>query len=426
MNEIQKAELIYSLEKSVNEKDCVYVFGLNGYLECIFEYLEKKSVRIIAILDNDISKQGNIWKEITIISPKDIINDSDYKNRKYIIASKYEKEMAKEVCNLGVDRSNIFCLLKTGGYNLSKEELNQRFDLIDEGKQILEKVKSLYGEKRIIVYTPVSSIGDVYLLSAVLQQWDENTESIYLMTGRAASSILIELGYKRVFAINLQQSKAVSAYCSVAGFDNCGVVLAHTGFLHYAITDRLLTLQGHTWIDNYSLLFGNKHGDLPQYGIARSKEYLCDKYNIVPNKSVVFAPYANTVELLSDSFWEELAESFMHKGYTVFTNVTDNQNEIRKTLRLNCALRDINSVVELAGNFVGLRSGLCDILANCDAKKIIIYPDVKYDYITVFNYYSFERMKVGKKMIELIYKDDLEVLKMDILSQINDEDVCNE
>ena len=117
---------------------------------------------------------------------------------------------------------------------------------------------------------------------------------------------------------------------------------------------------------------------------------------------------------------------FIHKGYTVFTNVTDNQKEIRKTLRLNCALRDINSVVELAGNFVGLRSGLCDILANCDAKKIIIYPDVKYDYITVFNYYSFEKMKVGKKMIELIYKDDLEVLKMDILSKINDEVVCNE
>ena len=67
-----------------------------------------------------------------------------------------------------------------------------------------------------------------------------------------------------------------------------------------------------------------------------------------------------------------------------------------------------------------------DNLFNCDAKKIIIYPDVKYDYITLFNYYSFEKMKVGKKMIELIYKDDLEVLKMDILSQINDEDVCNE
>ena len=419
MNEMQRAELIYSLEKTVNEIDCVYIFGFNGYLECIFEYLQKNGVKIIAILDNDISKQGIVWKNISVISPKTIINDSDYKNRKYIIASKYEKEMAREVCNLGVDKSNIICLLKTTGYRLSKEELNQRFDLLDEGKKIIEKIKSLYGEEKKIVYTPVSSIGDVYLLSAVLQQWDKKNEAIYLMTGKAASSIFIDLGYKRVFTINPQQSKAVSAYCSVVGFDKCDVILAHTGFLHYAITDRLLTLKGYTWIDNYSMLFGNDHSDLPQYGNVHSENYLCEKYNIVPNKSVVLAPYANSVDLLSDSFWEELAESLRQKGYMVFTNVTDNQKEIGKTLRLNCPLRDINSVIELAGYFVGLRSGLCDVLANCDAKKIIIYPDVKYDFITVFNYYSFEKMKVGKRMIELLYKNDLDVLRMDILKHIN-------
>ena len=38
----------------------------------------------------------------------------------------------------------------------------------------------------------------------------------------------------------------------------------------------------------------------------------------------------------------------------------------------------MRSVVERAGTFVGIRSGLCDIIRDAKAKKIAIYPDYNY------------------------------------------------
>ena len=36
------------------------------------------------------------------------------------------------------------------------------------------------------------------------------------------------------------------------------------------------------------------------------------------------------------------------------------------------------SVVERAGTFIGIRSGLCDILREAKAEKIALYPDYNY------------------------------------------------
>lgn len=38
----------------------------------------------------------------------------------------------------------------------------------------------------------------------------------------------------------------------------------------------------------------------------------------------------------------------------------------------------MRSVVEMAGIFIGIRSGMCDILREARAKKIALYPDYNY------------------------------------------------
>ena len=49
-----------------------------------------------------------------------------------------------------------------------------------------------------------------------------------------------------------------------------------------------------------------------------------------------------------------------------------------------------NSVVEYAGYFIGLRSGLCDVISNSKSKKIIIYPKAKIGETRLIDYYSFK------------------------------------
>ena len=38
----------------------------------------------------------------------------------------------------------------------------------------------------------------------------------------------------------------------------------------------------------------------------------------------------------------------------------------------------MKSVVERAGTYVGIRSGLCDVIRDVNAKKVAFYPDYNY------------------------------------------------
>ncbi len=38
----------------------------------------------------------------------------------------------------------------------------------------------------------------------------------------------------------------------------------------------------------------------------------------------------------------------------------------------------MKSVVERAGTFIGIRSGLCDVIRTADCHKIALYPDYHY------------------------------------------------
>ncbi len=38
----------------------------------------------------------------------------------------------------------------------------------------------------------------------------------------------------------------------------------------------------------------------------------------------------------------------------------------------------MKSTVEYAGTFIGIRSGLCDVIRTANCKKIALYPDYQY------------------------------------------------
>lgn len=48
--------------------------------------------------------------------------------------------------------------------------------------------------------------------------------------------------------------------------------------------------------------------------------------------------------------------------------------------------------MEAAGNFIGLRSGLCDVISQSHAKKIILYPDRIYQEGKYISFYSLKNM----------------------------------
>jgi hypothetical protein len=106
-------------------------------------------------------------------------------------------------------------------------------------------------------------------------------------------------------------------------------------------------------------------------GYARIEE-------IPQGRSVVLSPYAKSVPAIGNEIWRDTVDFFNSHGYKCYTNVVDDELPLGGTEAISPSLIEMRSVVERAGTFIGIRSGLCDILREAKAKKIALYPDYNY------------------------------------------------
>ena len=101
-------------------------------------------------------------------------------------------------------------------------------------------------------------------------------------------------------------------------------------------------------------------------------------HNLVPGKTVLLAPYAGRHEIwgIPMEFYTQLTQQLQQAGYVVCTNSGNPIDEppVPGTQPLLIPYRLIRPFCEKAGCFIGLRSGLCDIIsASQVCKKIIFY-----------------------------------------------------
>jgi hypothetical protein len=105
---------------------------------------------------------------------------------------------------------------------------------------------------------------------------------------------------------------------------------------------------------------------------AKARE-LRDK-GLVRDRTVILAPYSRSADLLPWTLWTRLAESLKIRGYAVFTNVASKyETSVPGTSPLTSEIRDAADTVEFAGHFIGLRSGLCDIVSSARCRRIFLY-----------------------------------------------------
>ena len=100
--------------------------------------------------------------------------------------------------------------------------------------------------------------------------------------------------------------------------------------------------------------------------------------DIPKGKSVIVSPYAKSVTALPDEVWKYIVSYYCSKGYKCFTNVVGDEIPLKGTVPISPKISEMRSVVERAGTFIGIRSGLCDILRTAKARKIALYPDYNY------------------------------------------------
>ena len=69
---------------------------------------------------------------------------------------------------------------------------------------------------------------------------------------------------------------------------------------------------------------------------------------------------------------------YVPKGYQRFTNVAGDEKPLPATESIRPKISEIQLAAEQTGTFIGIRSGLCDVLREADCRKVALYPDYNY------------------------------------------------
>lgn len=146
-------------------------------------------------------------------------------------------------------------------------------------------------------------------------------------------------------------------------------------------------------------------------------EYIARQKGIIKNKTILISPEANSVTGLPIWFWNSLINNLIDKGYYIFMNC--NGYTFYRAPNLFLTYSEIVPLLDYAGGFIGVRSGLCDVISTSKCKKVILYPKVK----SKFNY-SYHRSDVkysGLEVMGLSDGNNLYEISTLLLKNITDE-----
>lgn len=130
----------------------------------------------------------------------------------------------------------------------------------------------------------------------------------------------------------------------------------------------------------------------------RRKQEVITKNNLESKQFVILGIDAESVLGIDKIIWEKIVKCLKKKGYIVVSNLrSPEQTPINETIGLYLPLNEIYLLAEYGGWFIGLRNGLCDLLAYSSCKMTVIYPSEKDKYK-----FSFDNMHFEKEIEEIM------------------------
>lgn len=287
---------------------------------------------------------------------------------------------------------------------------------IQNGKKIYNKLVCQYGPEYRIYVNHYPGTGDVYITSALLNAWVKKKHvEKYVVTviGKSAYNVVKMFQINDVVILSSRETEDLLHYLQTIGETNPNIEVLHftpDGFNQTLMMRFLMGENGNNFLNMYlSATFpGLTVTDmcLPVYDSSDQEiDNIFFEKGLIPGKTVVLVPYANTIDLLSDGFWNFLADTLLKKGYTVCTNCNyPKQKKILGTTPIFLPYNQMLKFINKAGAIIQLRSGLTDLLYTCTCKNYVLYPtenSYRFGSETIYEYFSLEKMGLTDKAIEL-------------------------
>lgn len=185
-------------------------------------------------------------------------------------------------------------------------------------------------------------------------------------------------------------------------------------------TKRYLYADKHPQITFADMFLYDVYGE--ENGIERHLPYrnqdstfarqLFERLNLPKGRTVIIAPYAGSFESsVPMEQWKKLSGRLKAKGYAVCTNCYgEKESPIPGTRGIIFPYDEAVNVLEYAGGFIAVRSGLCDIVSPAECKMVVIYENGFN--ASNYEFFSLRRMGLNLDAIEKIYTAEDTILKL--------------
>ena len=377
----------------------IFLFGHCGATEKLAELLEKKGYAAAAILDNSMEKQGKIYLGIPILPPESILAESA-EDVIVCIVTRFYESMQAQLRQLGFagEIRKLVDYNTYAEYSLSNETMERKRKRMEHGRRIVEELERKY-PRHFRVFCPFSALGDVYFCMSYLPY--------FLKRRRKKEYIVCVAGAACAKAVSL--------------FDDCPVEVMQQKELDATIQAELYTQdenafiahQDRPYVVHLSRALYRKKIPLEKiyrcgvFGLPEETEPAVPKHwkdftdlkMIEKDHAVILSPYAKSVTALPVKIWEAIISDYQKQCFQIFTNIAGEEKPLPGTAALSPEISEMKSVVERAGTFIGIRSGICDVIRTADCRKIALYPDYNYcdtqwKAIDIYAIDSFENIVV--------------------------------
>jgi len=399
-------QTLYSLDKDgvLHGKD-IFLFGHCEATLKLIDLLFNMGLSPTTILDNSPQKWGITYRGVSV-RPPDTILLSEASSAVVCIVSRFYEQMYAQLRKIGYC-GNVFKLVDYNSfaeYSLSEETICRKRARAERGLNYLRLLKAQY-PGAYFIFCPFQALGDVYLAMSYLPEFLERhhkSQSVVCVVGQACRKVAQLFGHQSVVEmtqVHMDETVQGVIYsqdsdCFIAHHDRPYVV-----YLHWALYARCIPLRTIYCCG----VFGLPQDTVPAVPMAWKTFNAEGK--IEEGNAVILSPYAKSVTALPKSLWDCIVRKCREKGLQVLTNVAKGEDPLPGTEAISPDIAELRSAVEQAGIFVGIRSGLCDVLQTAKCRKVALYPDYFYcdtqwKAIDLYSLPNFKNIVVNEELYE--------------------------
>jgi len=290
--------------------------------------------------------------------------------------------------------------------NLSKEKISKIiFNIPAKLKYILEVISGRHKNLNRQIFLSPYGLGDTFILCLLSDEWEKNHNKkihFYIkpshefilkgFPGKEYSIVKIETYPLYVLALINPWNKINSNH----------VFIAHMRFhLSFRRKFKEFNLGNRNLLNLYKEFLSVNN--LCEKALSNFYNYLSNSEHTDLNLSntIFLSSNANSLKNTNNSFWIELKNQILNHGFNILENdekILLHTNE--SSIELNIKFEELVKIAYKCRYIITFRSGISDVLQNCNKKLFVIYPDQ-----LSFKQYSLKALYENHLVNELILED---------------------